>query len=152
LSAPYVGLAANVTPGAAVSIQYPQDGDLVNSAALAALKTMADLLAAISLVASNKRTAVADAAYSVVAGDYVIAFTSLTASRVVTLPSAVGPVRFLYISDESGNASNTITLSVVAAAGQSFSGVANPTTKIVVNTPYGSAQLYSNGTNWFQLA
>lgn len=97
---------------------------------------------------------VADAAYTLDTwqsldgcNDLVIAYTSLTAARTVTLPAAAAgnTWRYIIIKDESGNA-GTYNISVnVAVVGLG----AGPT--VVVNTAYGVRRLYSNGTAWHYL-
>jgi hypothetical protein len=71
----------------------------------------------------------------------------LTAARIITgtiAGTAAAPL-VLTIKDESGNASGSKTLTFTPASGN-IDGVAS---KIVVNSAYGSAQVYCNGTNWF---
>ncbi|MGF7229539.1 MAG: beta strand repeat-containing protein [Candidatus Saccharibacteria bacterium] len=93
------------------------------------------------------RTTVSDVAYTVLATDYIIAYTTLTAARTVTLPTAIGVVGRLYIiKDEAGTAgTNNITLATTAS--QTIDGSASK----VINNNYGTAKVYSNGTNWLSL-
>ncbi|HSX08187.1 MAG TPA: right-handed parallel beta-helix repeat-containing protein [Candidatus Saccharimonadales bacterium] len=92
-------------------------------------------------------TVVADANYTPLATDSVIAYGSLTAARTVTLPSAVGAAGRIYIiKDESGAAgSNNITVSTTG--GQTIDNTASK----LLNTNYGFLRLYSNGVNWFSI-
>jgi hypothetical protein len=95
----------------------------------------------------TKKTTVADTAYTILATDYYVAVTSLTAGRTLTLPSAstVGDGFVLVIKDESGAAgTSNITVSR-ATAPQTIDGA----TTAVISTNYGALQLRSNGTNWF---
>lgn len=91
-----------------------------------------------------KRTTVADASYSATATDYIIAYTSLTTGRTVTLPTAVGIGNRIYIIiDETGTA-NTNNITVATTSSQTINGAATK----VINTAYGSLKVYSNGANW----
>ena len=91
------------------------------------------------------RVAVADVAYAATTSDTLIAYTSITAARVVTLLAAsTVPGRQLVVKDESGLASGTLTITVTPASG-TIDGAASK----VVNTAYGVLRVYSNGTNWF---
>jgi hypothetical protein len=91
------------------------------------------------------RTAVSDAAYTVLATDAKVCYTALTAARVVTLPAASTlSGQSLVVKDESGACSATNTITVAPASG-TIDGAANK----VINTAYGVLRVYSNGTNWF---
>ena len=99
------------------------------------------------------KTNVADAAYnpSVLTADRIVAFTSLTAARAVTIStedrdsgSATNP-RIITIKDESGNCSggNTITISLET------SGNIDGAATAILSTAYASVDIYLNGTNGF---
>jgi hypothetical protein len=91
------------------------------------------------------RTAISDAGYAVLASDYLVAYTSLTASRTVTLPSAAGLAnRTIIIKDESGSAA-TYNIIVNVLAGGTIDGASAK----AVNTNYGTLEVYSNGSQWF---
>jgi hypothetical protein len=51
----------------------------------------------------------------------------------------------LVIKDESGAASATNSITLVASASQTIDGLSNA----IIESPHGSVFLYSNGTNWF---
>ena len=99
-----------------------------------------------------KRTAVADANYTYLVTDRMVAYTSLTAPRTVTLPAiatltANNPAnvpREIVIKDESGNcsAANPITIT-----GVNIDGAAS----YIMNLPYGSVTLYAilGGSQYF---
>lgn len=92
-----------------------------------------------------RRTTVADANYTVLLTDYLIAYTSLTAGRTVTLPapSAATANQVFVIKDETGNAgSSNITI-------QGASGNIDGAASKAINTNYGSIKVYHNGTNYF---
>jgi hypothetical protein len=91
-----------------------------------------------------QRTAVADAGYSALATDRLIAYTSLSAARAVTLPAASAfPTGFsLLVADESGNCSPTNTITVNRAGSDTIDGAASA----VVNSAYGYVRLESDGS------
>ncbi|MGB4759186.1 MAG: glycosyl hydrolase [Candidatus Saccharimonadales bacterium] len=92
------------------------------------------------------RTTVANANYTLAANDTIVAYTSISAARTVTLPTAssVQIGKQFIIKDESGSCSggNTITIT----------GTIDGGTNYVLNAAYAKAVLYSNGTNWFRIA
>lgn len=91
------------------------------------------------------RTAVADANYTVLTTDSKVCYSSITAARVVTLPSvSTASGQEFLIKDESGSCNGTNTITVTPATG-TIDGAATR----VINTAYGSARVYSNGSNWF---
>jgi len=104
-----------------------------------------------------KRTTVADVNKTVATTDALIAYTTLTAPRTVTLPTVAsatlgmtaGDIRIFKIKDESGscNTTNTITLSV--SGGATIDGAAT----YVMNSSYGYTEVYciSGGSNYFTL-
>ena len=100
--------------------------------------------AKLSEVITNTRTAVSDAAYTVLATDRLVAYTALTAARVVTLPAASAyPVgTTLTIIDESGGCTATNRLNVTPNGLDKIQGV-NALT--AVTQPYGAVALESNG-------
>ena len=89
-------------------------------------------------VITNTRTAVNDLAYTVLATDRLVAYTALTAARVVTLPAASAyPVgTTLTIIDESGGCTATNRLNVTPNGLDKIQGV-NALT--AVTQPYGTA-------------
>jgi hypothetical protein len=99
--------------------------------------------AKLSETITNTRTAVSDAAYPVLATDRMVAYTVLTAPRVITLPasSAYPTGTRLLIVDETGNCSVTKTLTAVAAGTDTIDGAASA----VVNQAYGFIGIESNG-------
>jgi hypothetical protein len=94
---------------------------------------------------SGTRTTVADANKTVAASDELIAYTSLTAGRAVTLPApAAGNAgRVVEVLDESGAAA-THNLTVSAASGN-----INGSSTNVISANYGFRRYRSNGTAWF---
>jgi hypothetical protein len=100
---------------------------------------------------ANTRTAVSDAAYAALATDRLIAYTALTAARIVTLPaaSAYPPGRPLTIVDESGSCSATNAITLDAAGSDTIDGAAS----YALTSPYNSIALESNGSNaWTVIA
>jgi hypothetical protein len=99
----------------------------------------------LSEVQTNSRTAISDAAYTALFTDRLVAYTALTAARVVTLPAAnLYPTGTrLVIIDESGNCSTTKTLTTAAAGTDTIDGAISA----VVNQAYGFIGLQSNGVD-----
>jgi hypothetical protein len=99
--------------------------------------------AKLSEVITNTRTAVSDAAYTALATDRMVAYTALTAARVITLPasSAYPTGTRLLIVDETGNCSVTKTLTLNAAGSDTIDGAASA----VVNQAYGFIGIESSG-------
>lgn len=90
------------------------------------------------------RATVADVDRTQLATDYLIAYTTLTAPRTVTLiTSGITAGQQLIIKDETGNAgTQNITVS-----GVNIDGAASK----VINANYGVLRLYFNGTVYFTL-
>lgn len=92
-----------------------------------------------------RRTAISDASYVALEMDYIIAYTSLTNNRTVTLKDAttISTNQAYLIQDETGSASShNIILSPAA-------GTINGASTAVINLNYGRAIVYNDGTNWF---
>lgn len=85
--------------------------------------------------------------YTLVSGDYLIGVSDVSASRIMTLPSAssVGAGKVFIIKDQSGAASQAKYIQIAPQAGQTIDGQSDY--KIVM--PYESVMLVSNGTHWF---
>ncbi|WP_296709801.1 hypothetical protein [Rhodoblastus sp.] len=100
--------------------------------------------AKLSEVITNGRTAVSDAAYTVLATDRSVAYTALTAARAVTLPaaSAYPTGTALTIFDESGNCSTTNALTIARSGSDTIDGA----TSASIATAYGYLALESNGS------
>jgi hypothetical protein len=91
-----------------------------------------------------QRVAVADAAYTAQVSDFLIAYTSLTAGRTVTLPAAAAVAgRYYIVKDESGSAGGS-NITVQSASGN-IDGAASKT----ISSAYGVLRVYSNGTAFF---
>lgn len=89
------------------------------------------------------RRAIADANATIASTDYLIAFTSISAARTVTLPAASSVSgQFFIIKDESGSASLVNTISIVGTV----DAASNP---VVITIGRGLYRIYSNGTSWF---
>lgn len=95
----------------------------------------------------DSRTTVADAIYTVLSTDYLVAYTSLGAARTVTLPAAstFNAGRRLVIIDESGSASQTNAISLAPNGTDTIAG--SNTTQVIINIPRGKCELECNGTN-----
>jgi hypothetical protein len=85
--------------------------------------------------------------YSVLTTDYIIAVTSTASARTITLPTAVNATGRKYvIKDESGGAAtNNITINTTSS--QTIDGASTKT----ISSNYGSATVYSDGSNWFSI-
>ncbi|MBV9984493.1 hypothetical protein [Bradyrhizobium sp.] len=91
------------------------------------------------------RTPVADANYTALPTDRIIAYTALTAVRTVSLPAAAfyPNDRILWIVDESGNASASKSIT----ANRNGADTINNGTSAIIAGPYGIVGLESNGSN-----
>ena len=71
---------------------------------------------------------------------------SATASLQITLPSAAGYLngQYFVIKDEAGNA-NIYNITIKTAGSETIDGV----TSVVLESPFASISLYSNGSNKF---
>ena len=100
--------------------------------------------AAARLLDVAARTQIADANYSVQPSDRLVAFTSLTAPRVVTLPAASAyPIGFqLAIADESGACSATSFVTITAAGSDSVNGLPS----VALTAPFAYVEIESNGS------
>lgn len=101
--------------------------------------------AKLSEVVTNKRTAVADANYTIIVADRLVAYTSLTAARAVTLPAASAyPTGIsLTIVDESGACTTTITITINRAGTDTVNGA----TSAVLSHAYSYVTLESDGAS-----
>lgn len=94
-----------------------------------------------------KRTTVADANKTALYSEYIIAYTSITTTRTVTLPATSEAGRLYIIKDESGSVTDLINIIVDGDSSDTIDGQAS----ISINVPYGVVKIYSDGTNWFTL-
>ena len=91
------------------------------------------------------RTPVADTNYTALASDYIIAYTSLSATRTLTLPNALCVAgKVLDIVDESGGANVGKTITIDPEGATTIIGQAT----FSLGAPYNSVLIYCNGTNW----
>ncbi len=105
--------------------------------------------AKLSEVVTNTRTPVADASYAALSTDRLVAYTSLSAGRVVSLPasSAFPTGARLLVIDESGSCSATKTITITPNGADTIEGA---NSSAVLALPYGFLGLESNGTGgWF---
>ncbi len=130
----FIGAAGEVVVDTTNNRLVPQDGVTAGGAPAAKLAE----------VITNSRAAVSDAAYTALLTDRMIAYTTLTAPRVVTLPAsgAYPTGTRLVIVDESGNCSVTQTITANATGSDMINGAASA----VINQAYGFIGLESNGT------
>ncbi len=94
------------------------------------------------------RVTVNDAAYTMLVSDSIIAYTALSADRIVTgivTGGASASPQFIMIKNESGTAHN---ITFTPNSGQ----IDNASSKIVITTGLGWWMGYVNGTNAFTIA
>jgi hypothetical protein len=98
--------------------------------------------AKLSEVITNTRTAVTDTPYSVLTTDRMVAYTALSAARIVSLPASTAyPTGTrLVVVDETGNCSSVKTLTIAPNGADVIGGAGSA----VVNLPYGFIGLESN--------
>lgn len=98
------------------------------------------------LIASRSaRRAIADADCTVGLTDYRIAYTSITAARVVNLPpAATCKNRSFVIKDESGSVDVVKTITIEPYGSETIQDASNT----AITSAYGSIKPYSNGTEW----
>jgi hypothetical protein len=95
---------------------------------------------------TNTRTAVSDSAYTALITDRLVAYTALTAARIVSLPAAASyptGTRLLVV-DETGNATALITISLSPNGTDTIDGV---NAAVSINVGYGYIAIESNGSN-----
>jgi hypothetical protein len=83
----------------------------------------------------------------VLSTDYLVAYTSITAARTVTLPAAssFAAGRRLILYDESGSVSAALTVSLAPNGTDKINGANS--TQVALNSAYGRVELESNGSN-----
>lgn len=98
-----------------------------------------------NVVVPSQRRAVADAAYTATQGDSIVAYTALSAARIVTLPAASAyPLgQRLTVADESGSCSGTNTITLARAASDTINGA----TSQVISLAYGYCAVESDGVS-----
>lgn len=90
------------------------------------------------------RTAVGNVNYTILPTDFIVAYTSLSATRTATLPTAASVAGQTYlVVDEAGTAASHSL--VVACNG---SETINGASTYSVSTNYGYVAVYSDGANW----
>jgi hypothetical protein len=87
-------------------------------------------------------TNVADAAYSALAQDSIIVYTSISTTRLVTLPAATALPGKMYVIKNGTATGDTIEVATVDGSA---------THACETTTAYGSCKVWSNGTVWFTI-
>ncbi len=93
---------------------------------------------------AGPRAVVGDAAYAAAITDYIIAYTSITAARTVTLPTATGLQGKMYIIKNENAGTSTYTIWVNAT----IEGSTN--VGLFGSGGYQVLRLYSDGVSWFK--
>lgn len=89
------------------------------------------------------RRAIADTNATLTTSDNLLAYTTLSVTRTVTLPSAASVTnQHFVIKDESGSATGSVKITIVGTV----DGASNPDAIVAA---YGVKRLYSNGTAYF---
>lgn len=100
---------------------------------------------------ASKKTNIADADYTILATDYRIATTSITAARVYTIPSAeiakgsATEAREWKFKDQSGNVSVANSITIATEGAETIDGAAT----LVLTTAFHDFSLYADGSNVF---
>lgn len=91
---------------------------------------------------------VADTAYTISGvGDRYVHYTSISATRIVTLPSAsASEGQILWICDASGSVTPSVKITVNCAGTDKIQG--STLTSVDISVPYGRLGLISDGTKW----
>lgn len=98
-----------------------------------------------NVLITGQRSPISDTNYTATQGDSVIAYTSLTAARTVTLPaaSAYPTGTRLTIVDESGNCSGALTIGITRAGADTINGA----TSLTLNQARAFASIESDGVS-----
>lgn len=93
------------------------------------------------------RTPINDGNYTVVATDYLLAISAITAARTITFSSAeiAKAGKEWPIKDESGDVDGVNTITLATEGAQTIDGQ----TSLTFNVPYFDLIIYTNGTNLF---
>lgn len=89
-------------------------------------------------------TAVSDTAYAVLTTDQVIEYTTLTAARTVTLPTAASVTGKWYIIKDGTGKASYLSITIATTSSQTIDG----STTLVMSNAYQVTRVYSNGSNW----
>ncbi|MDD2680595.1 MAG: hypothetical protein PHE20_00655 [Patescibacteria group bacterium] len=96
----------------------------------------------------NTHKSINDANYTVLASDYVVGYSAITANRTVTLPDALCvPGKFFVILDESGQAG--IGKTIIVDPEGSTPIIGQPTFNLM--GPYNSIYVFCGNSAWFIL-
>ncbi len=123
----------------------PQQGECVVDTTLNKLHVGDGSTAGGWAVAMAQRAAVANAGYTALSTDRIVAYTSLSTAQTVTLPTAASfpSGERLLIVDETGNCSTTNAVTINRAGSDTINGQ----TSFTINCAYGFLGLESNGSN-----
>ncbi len=93
------------------------------------------------------RVAVADVNHTALVSEYLIAYTSITATRTVSLPPAAtaGAGKVFTVNDESGSVSGAVRITIDPSGIETIDGALT----FDMIQSYESVSFYSDGSNWF---
>ena len=134
-----------LTSSVGIRITNPISGSLAGSGSYLGLDSSGNLIVTSSVggISYSRRQITATATASI--GDTLIGVSASVAIEI-RLPSAGAYVdgQYFLIKDEAGNA-NTYNITIKTSGSQTIDGE----TSIVLESPYSSVNLYSNGTDKF---
>jgi hypothetical protein len=95
---------------------------------------------------THNRTAVSAATYTILVTDYLLAADSSSNTVTLTLPAAAsaGAGKTYVVKDEGGQSA----VNAIIIDGDSVETIDGSAT-FTISSPYGAANLYTNGSNWF---
>ena len=79
--------------------------------------------------------------------DYLVGYSTLTGASVITGPANPVVGQTIVIKDFAGGASGTNTVTFTPQQGN-IDGAAN---KVLINSAYGTAMVWFDGSNWFTI-
>ena len=137
-----VGSGAATGQGSVGSLQFVTGSGGISGSAKVLYNYSSDVLT-LSTGLVHNRTAVASN-YTASVTDYILGITSVPVS-IEFDATLFTEGQVIVVKDESGAASETDKVTLVASGSQTVDGNAS----IEIDSPYGAVLLYSNGSNWF---
>jgi len=139
----------NILIGGGVQTSYPEaSGEINIGDVYKANSSQITLNKDVEMVGGQKvKYSAKSQNYTLMPSDYVVAVSNLSASKVMTLPSAssMGAGKLFIIKDQSGTASQSNYIQILPQSGEFIDGGSD----YKVKSPYESVMLVSNGSSWF---